>query len=104
MLVVVYLPGVVRGGLLDDLGATFGMDTGLLGAVLGMVVVVLLVAFVAILKAGDTALVFTGVMGSAVAVLLGFWPTWIIVLLAVVGAAMVAHVITGGGGGGGGPE
>lgn len=98
--VFVFLPGIVRAGFIDDIGAAFGFDTGLLGGILGLLIIVLVVAFLAMMKTGGTAITLIVVMIAAINVVLGLWPTWVVILLAVVGGALAWNGIASGGGSG----
>jgi len=80
------------------LGAQFGVDIGVLGALIGIGLIVLIVIVFAIFEAEGPILLLGVIAMAAVNVVLGFWPTWIITVLAIIGGVLVWQAIDSTGG------
>lgn len=79
--------------MLDDLGSTFGFDAGLFGALLGVALIVVIIAILGVFEADGTAQVFGVIAVAAVCVVIGLFPTWVIIVLAIIGGVLVFKAI-----------
>ena len=78
-----------RAGLLDGFGQMLGLNAGIFGAIVGMAIVGLAVMLLAgVMKVEGPVMILLLMAVLAFVVLLGLWPTWTIVLLALLGAVL----------------
>jgi len=81
-------------GLADDLGATFGLDANLFGGILGMALVIMVIIVLAMFDASGEVQMFSVIAVGAMAVVTGLWPTWVIIVLAIIGGILIFREIT----------
>ena len=90
------MAGSASAGLADDLGATFGLDANLFGGIVGMAIIVVVIIMLAMFDAGTEVQMFSVVAVAAMCVITGLWPTWVIIVLAVIGGILIFREITSG--------
>jgi len=81
---------------MDDIGATFGLDANLFGGIIGMVIIVVVIILLATFDASTEVQMFSVIAVAAMCVVTGLWPTWVIVVLAIIGGILIFREVTSG--------
>src|SRR3970282_1019886 len=97
LLAVLSLTPSARAGFIDDLGTTFGLDTGVLGALLGIAFIVAAVLLLAMFRVRSNLAFLMVIVSVGIAnIVLGFWPSWGVLILAVSAGGLAWSVVMSG--------
>jgi len=72
-----------------------GVDAAIFGAFVGLALIVFVLLILALYKVPPVAMVLAVIAMAAINVLLGAWPVWIAILLAVIGGIMAWREVQG---------